>query len=194
MKAENLTPEQSFELITKVIDEAKSKFEENGFIYVFWGALIAITSISQFFLLQYEYYDVNYYPYFLMPLGAIYTGFYFSRKSMGKRNQIGAIVSVTWIILSVNMLILGFFYGGSLQDNLIPVLLILVSAGIIVAGSSIKSSLVIISGIIINISAFVCFKLEWMYQPLLMGIVSIIAIFIPGLILMIQYNKKRKKA
>jgi hypothetical protein len=192
MKDENLTPEQSFTLITKVIEQAKAKFEENGFIYVFWGALIALTALGQFVLYQYEYYEISYYPYFLLPIGSIYTGIYYSRKKTGKMNLIGMIVAVTWIVLSINLLILGFFFFGSLQENLIPVLLILVSVGIIVAGSSIRSILVVISGILINLSAFVCFKLEWIYQPLLMGIVSIITIFIPGLILLTRYNKKQR--
>ncbi len=194
METNKLLPEKSFELIAQVITQARNKFEENGFIYMFWGALIAITSISQFVLLKNEYYDINWYPYLLMPIGSIYTGFYFSRiKGKSKQNLISKIVSFTWIVLTFNLLILGALFGSFLKQNLIPIILILLAIGVIVSGTSVKSRLLLYSGILINISAFVCFYLDWVYHPLLMSIVSILAFFIPGLLLMIKYNKSRAK-
>ena len=189
METNNLTPEASFKLITQIINEARNKFEENGFIYMFWGTLIAIAAISQFILLKNEYYSINYYPYFLMPLGGVYTAYYFYKKKSTKQNQISKIVSLTWIALSINMMIISFLFASVLKENLTPIILILLSCGIIISGASIKSKLLIFSGIFINISAFVCFNLNWIYHSLLMGVVSIIAVLIPGIILMIKYKK-----
>jgi hypothetical protein len=191
METDKLSPEKSLELITQVITQARNKFEENGFIYMFWGTLIAIASIGQFILLKNEYYDINWYPYLLMPIGAIYSGFYFSKKKgNSKRNQISRIVSYTWIILSLNIMTLGFLFAPVLKENLIPIILILISMGIIISGISIKSKLLLFSGLFINFSAFVCFYLEWVYHPLLMGIVSIVAVLIPGISLMVQHKRK----
>jgi hypothetical protein len=190
MENVNLSPEKSFELINQIINQARNKFEENGFIFMFWGLLMAITSISQFVLLKNEYYDINWYPYSLMPIGSIYTGFYFAkRKGKSKQNLISKMVSFTWIVLSFNLLILGAVFGYYLKQNLIPIILILLAIGVIVSGTSVKSRLLIYSGTLINISAFVCFYIDWIYQPLLMSIVSILAFFIPGLLLMIKYKK-----
>jgi hypothetical protein len=191
METDTLSPEKSLELITQVITQARNKFEENGFIYMFWGTLIAITSISQFVLLKNEYYEINWYPYLLMPVGAIYSAIYFSKKKRkSKQNLISKMVSALWIVLSINMMIMGFLFAGNLKENLIPVILILLSVGTIVSGTSIKSKLLLYSGIIIGLSAFLGFYLEWIYQPLLMGAVSIITILIPGIILMVQYKRK----
>ncbi len=191
MQTDKLSPEKSLELITQVITQARNKFEENGFIYLFWGALIAITSISQFVLLKNEYYDINWYPYLLMPIGSIYSAIYFSkRKRKNKQNLISKIVSALWIVISINIMILGFLFANNLKENLIPIILILLSIGTIVSGTSIKSKLLLYSGIFIGLSAFSCFYLEWIYHPLLMGIVSIIAILIPGIILMVQQKRK----
>ena len=191
MKTDKLSPEKSLELITQVITQARNKFEENGFIYMFWGVLIAITSISQFVLLKNEYYNINWYPYLLMPIGSIYSTIYFSKKKRkNKQNLISKIVSALWIVLSINMMILGFLFGNNLKENLIPIILILLSIGTIVSGTSIKSKLLLYSGIFIGFSAFLGFYLEWIYQPLLMGVVSIITILIPGIILMVQHKRK----
>ena len=192
MQTDKLSPEKSLELITQVITQARNKFEENGFIHLFWGTLIAITSISQFVLLKNEYYDINWYPYLLMPIGSIYSAIYFSkRKRKSKQNLISKIVSALWIVISINIMILGFLFANNLKENLIPIILILLSIGTIVSGISIKSKLLLYSGIFIGLSAFSCFYLEWIYHPLLMGIVSIIAILIPGIILMVQQKRKK---
>ncbi len=191
MQTDKLSPEKSLELITQVIAQAKNKFEENGFIYMFWGVLIAITSISQFVLLKNEYYDISWYPYLLMPIGSIYSAIYFSKKERNnKQNFISKTVSALWIVLSINMLILGFLFANNLKENLIPVILVLLSIGIMVSGITIKSKLLLYSGFFIGLSAFLGFYLEWIYQPLLMGIVSIIAILIPGIVLMVKQKRK----
>lgn len=192
MQIEKLTAEKSLALITEVITQARKKFEENGFIFMFWGALAAIASIGQFVLLKYEYYTVNWYPYFLMPLGAIYSMYYFSRKEkQSKNNQISRIVSYAWIFLSINMLVLGFLFSRILVENLIPVILILLAVGTVISGASVRSKLLLIAGILINLSALAGFYTPILYQPLLMGVVAIVAVFIPGIILMVQYKRKR---
>jgi uncharacterized membrane protein YfcA len=158
---------------------------------MFWGALITITSISQFVLLKNEYYNINWYPYLLMPIGAIYSTIYFSKKKRkNKQNLISKILSALWIVLSINMMLLGFLFANNLKENLIPIILILLSIGIIVSGTSVKSKLLLYSGIFIALSSFLGFYLEWIYQPLLMGVVSIITILIPGIILMVQHKRK----
>jgi len=191
METDKFSPEKSLKLITEVITQARNKFEENGFIYMFWGILIAIASIGQFILLKNEYYEINWYPYLLMPIGAIYSAVYYSKKE-GKRtrNLLSRIIYTLWIVLSINMMILGFLFANNLKGSLIPVILILLSIGTIVSGTSIKSRLLLYSGFIIGLSAFICFYIDWIYHPLLMGIVAIIAVLIPGVLLMVQHKKK----
>jgi hypothetical protein len=77
-------------------------------------------------------------------------------------------------------MILGFLFWVVLEQNLIPILLILMSLGVVISGLSIRTLVLIASGLIINISAFISFAIEWIYQPLLMGIVAVIAVFLPG--------------
>lgn len=191
METEKLSVEKSFELIAQVITQARNRFEENGFIYLFWGLLIALASIGQFILLQKEYYTINWYPYLLMPIGAIFSGYYFAKKKeKPQRNVIGRIVSWAYVFLSLNMMVLGFMFYPTLKENLIPIILILLSVGIFISAIAIKSRLLLSSGILINLSAFASFSIEPIYRPLLMGIVSIVAVMIPGIILMIQHNRK----
>ncbi|MDD2196689.1 MAG: hypothetical protein PHW91_05820 [Bacteroidales bacterium] len=191
METEKLSFEKSFELITQVIAQARGRFEENGFIYLFWGLLNALTSFGQFILLQKEYYAISWYPYLLTPIGGVFTIFYFAKKRGKSRpNLIGKIVSWVWLFLSVNIMVLGFMFYPTLEENLIPIILILLSVGIFISAIAIKSRLLLFSGILINLSAFVCFNIKGIYQPLLMSIISVVAVAIPGIILMIKNKQK----
>ncbi|VAW28472.1 hypothetical protein MNBD_BACTEROID07-1288 [hydrothermal vent metagenome] len=191
MEDQDLTPEKSFELISQVINEAKLRFEENGFIYVLWGLLGTVAAFGQFFLLKNGYNSINYNPYFLMPLGAVYTGYYYYKKGRVRKNQISRMVSFSWTAVVLNILILGFLLAGVLKQNLIPVILILVGIGTIVSASAIKNRLILYSGVVINFAGLACFRLEWIYQPLLLGIVFAIAILIPGIILMVEHKRRQ---
>ena len=189
MQNENLTPKQSLELITEVISEARSRFEENGFIYVFWGALIALASFGQFYLLQTGHTDISWYPYLLMPLGSVFTGVYYAKKkSKRRKNIIEKNLAGLWNILALYMLILGFLFAGQLQENLLPVILILLSVGMVVSGFLIDQKILLVSGFLIGASAIYAFHLDLMYQPLLGGIVALVGILIPGLVLMYQHK------
>ncbi len=191
MENTELTPEKSFELINQVIKDAKNRIEENGFIYAFWGVLSTAAALGQFFLLRNGYLNINYYPYFIMPLGAIYTGFYFYRKKRGERNHIGRILGVSWSAIVLNVFILGFLLAGNLKENLIPVILVLLGIAIIISAGTTRNQLLLVSGIIMNLAGLFCFSLAWMYQPLLLGIVSAVTILIPGIILMVEHKRKQ---
>jgi len=190
MENQNFTPEKSFELINQVINEAKTRFEENGSIYAFWGLLVTVASLAQFILLKNGYYTINYYPYFLMPLGAIYNGYYYYKKGRARQNQISKMVAFSWAAVVLNIFILGFLLSGILKQQLTPIILILLGIGTIVSAGAIKNRLILYSGIVINFAGLACFKLEWIYQPLLLGIVSAIAILLPGIILMVEHKKR----
>ena len=191
MENQNLTPEKSFEIINQVIKDARNRIEENGSIYAFWGVLSTIAALGQFFLLKNGYFNINYYPYFIMPLGAIFTWFYFHKKEKGDQNQIGRIMGVSWSAIVLNVFILGFLLSGNLKENLIPVILILIGIAIIISGGATKNRLLLFAGIIMNLAGLLCFSVTWMYQPLLLGIVSAVTILLPGIILMIEHKRKQ---
>jgi len=126
-----------------------------------------------------------------MPLGAIYTVYYYYKKGRSGQNQISRMVSISWTAVVLNIFILGFLLPVILRQQIIPIILILLGIGTIVSASAIKSKLKLYSGVIINLAGLACFRLEWIYQPLLLGIVFAIAILIPGIILMVVHKRRQ---
>ncbi len=190
MDQKPLTPEKSLALIAQVIGEAKVKFEENGVIYAMWGAMLAGAALFQYAMLKNDQAEISFYGYLLLPLGSLFSWYYYAKKRNGKQNQVSRNVSIAWGIISVNLLVLGFFFHAVLQDNLTPVLLLLMGIGTAISGSLIRSQVILIAGLLLNLSGFICFHLDWINHPLLLGISAILFILVPGLLLMAKYQRK----
>ncbi len=190
LKTENLSALESLEMITNVIQEARYRFEESGFTYVVWGILVAIGGIGQYTLLRVGLYEINYYPYFLMPLGGLITYLHYRKKQdFHQNNPLIRAFGYMWILLSINMSLLGFLFFPQMGVSLIPVLLVMMGIGTIVSGVSVQSTLIWGAGLLINMAGLICFKLPFQEQPLLLGIIGLLAMFLPGILLM---QKQRK--
>jgi hypothetical protein len=192
MEEKELTPDESFALIASIISEAKLKFEENGLIYVMWGILVSIAAFSQYYLLQNGYEEVNYYPYFLMPLGGIFSFFYYGRKKQTNKSNghLAKVISTSWITIGLNVLILGFLFGASLGASLIPMILILIGIGITIAGIILQYRLLFLAGITMNIIGLAGFSVDYIQQPLLLGIANLLCVLLPGILLMRRHKNK----
>jgi hypothetical protein len=190
MENKEFTPTESLALIANVILEAKSRFKDNGFSFIFLGLCSFIASLSQFVLLKLEYYQINYYPYFIMPIAAAVTYFYYKKKRsvVKSKNIIGTLFSIISAILGINLMIAGFFFWGKFGIALVPFMLILFSIWSALTGVLIKNRIFLISGIVINIIAYCSFFIGREYHPLVLSIVSLIGIVIPGIIL--NYSSK----
>jgi hypothetical protein len=95
MENKEFTPSESLALIANVILEAKSRFKDNGFSFIFIGLCSFISSLGQFVLLKLGYFHMNFYPYFIMPIAGVVTYFYYKRKRrvVKSKNIIGTLFS-----------------------------------------------------------------------------------------------------
>jgi hypothetical protein len=185
MENKEFTPSESLSLIANVILEAKSRFKDNGFSFIFLGLCSAVASLGQFVLLKLEYYQINYYPYFIMPIAAGVTYFYYRKKrsAVKTNNIIGTLFTIISAIMGFNLMIAGFFFWGKFGIALVPFMLILFSIWSALTGIIIKNRLFLISGIVINIIAYCSFFIGREYHPLVLSVVSLIGIVLPGVIL-----------
>jgi hypothetical protein len=190
MENKEFTPSESLALITKIILEAKSRFRDNGFSFIFLGLCCFAASIGQFLLLKLGYYHINYFPYFIMPFAGVVTYFYYKKKrsAVKSKNIIGTLLSFLGVILGLNLMVAGFFFWGKFGIALIPFMLIIFSLWPLLTGVLIRNKLFIFTGIVINIMAYCSFFIVREYHPLVLAIVSLIGIVLPGIIF--NYSSK----
>ncbi len=185
-----MTPSESMALITSVIMEARSRFRDNGFSFIFLGICIGVAGIGQFVLLQAEYYKISYYPYFIMPLAGLIVYLYYARKRKGLKagNVIGSTLFIHGIIIGLNLMVMGFLFWDTFGVTLFPVMFVLLALWLIITGSLIRYKSFILSGMLVNIIAYITVFIDKAYHPLVLTLVSLLALVIPGLIL--KYSAK----
>jgi hypothetical protein len=186
-----LTPSESLALITQVITEAKTRFRDNGFSFIFLGICCFAASLGQFILLQLQYYNINYIPYFIMPFAAMVTYYYYKKKTQESkaRNIISSALGFLGIFLGINFMISGFFFWNKFGIALIPFMLILFSVWIVMTGTLIRNKVFIYAGIITNLISYVAFFVDIKYHPLLLSAVSLIGVVLPGIVL--NYSNRK---
>jgi hypothetical protein len=52
MEKDNLTPEESFDIINKAISNFKMNYKENALVFLLWGWILTLASISNFIILK----------------------------------------------------------------------------------------------------------------------------------------------
>lgn len=194
MENKELHPKDSIALITNVIQNAKARYSENGFSFIFLGICISLASLGQFILFQTGNYSINYYPYFIMPVAAIITYFYYQNKYKGVKqsgNMINSILLKLGLTIGLNAMIIGFIFWKILDIALFPVLFLLIGIWGIISGVVIKFRILTIAGIIVNLIAYPTFFLDYSYHPLIVSVVSILALVVPGIIL--HQNRKNEQ-
>jgi hypothetical protein len=201
MDPNQLTPEESILLISKTIEDTKRQYEEKGFLFIFWGILIFIVSLSQFVLtklelnriVHIEHYTIRNWPVLLYIIGVVIT-FIYVKRTYGKlpRTALGNISEALGWLLGLNFMILGGLFGSVLNEHLIPFFLILYAEWCIISGVLIKFKPLIFGGILLNLLGFASFYINWQYQPLMFTAGSLVALIIPGLLLKISFRNRSK--
>ena len=191
MQNDELTPKESIDLINEMIDGAKARMNENGFIFLFWGWLIIICAVSQLILLQMGYYEINFYPYFLAIPGGIYTAIIESRKTRHKNSAYytDTVMSGLWITAGVNIFIIAFIFSPVLKMSPVPFILIILALATVVSGTVIKFKPLIWGGIVCNAAGIASVFIPYSYDPLLVIIAILAADLFPGYILRSKYKK-----
>lgn len=69
----NMNEKDALLIIEDMIGKAKSELKDNGFYFMFWGWLVFIAAVTNYYLLVYTDYEFHSIPWLLMPLGAIVT-------------------------------------------------------------------------------------------------------------------------
>ena len=183
MNQSELSPEESLKLISEVITDARNQFKEDGFIYILWGTILAISGIGQYLLLYFEYYSINYVPYFLIPVGGIISYFYYKRKASGNRNTISRLIGRLWAMVLLNLIILGFFFPIILNEHLVPVILLILAVAYFISGVALKERLILAAALCINVLGFTTFFIPYEYHALITAFNGIAFTLVPGIIL-----------
>lgn len=185
-----LTQEESFRIIHEMISAAKNDVKADAFIFLLWGYLVFIASISQFILaeMNVEHSDVVW---LLMPLGAIVTVIYYmkKRKTERVRSHVSEFLKSIWIAFGAAMVVI-MFSNTMTGSLLLPNIMVLYGIGLFLSGSVLKFKPLVAGGIFCWVCAVAGYQAEIIYQLLIIATAVLGGYIIPGHLL--QLNNRNK--
>lgn len=190
MTTEPMSAEESMGIIQSMIETEKMRFSENGFIYRMWGWLV-ISAASLQYLLFYMNVQQNYYAWFLMIFGGVYTGIYYGKSKNRQTYPLsGKIMAYTWIAASLNVFIVAFLLPQLAGVWLLFIILSFIGVATVVSGALLRFPLMIVGGIICNALGFLSLLTPYEFWGLYSIIAVTVADLIPGYVLKSKFSRK----
>jgi len=195
MPNETFTQQDSIALIESMINKAKNRFGENGFLYLLWGWVILFCSLGQFVLYYFMHYERHYLVWMTTWLALGVQFVYIYRKKRRKRvsTYTEEILKYVWITFVILMFLLGFIINNkTTSDNLAGTagLLALYGMPTFLSGIILKFRALITGGICCWGLSIISGFMPNDYQLLFLAAGVIIAWIIPGYMLRARYKKE----
>ena len=181
MKQE-ISAEQSLEIINNAISKTKDNLQEHSFGFIFWGWLVVLTSLAHYAIVKIHYFPASWliWP-ILMGLGAVISMFYYRKKERNKAysTYLDTHLSNLWQVIFIAFIV-AFFISYKCSIPPTPIMLTICGIGTTISGRDMKYKPLIYGGL-----SFFAFAVLSLYisgaENLLVNAVSIfVGYLIPG--------------
>lgn len=181
---DNFSPQQSLQLIQSMIDKTRDDIGENRFYFLFWGWLVFITILSQFFLKVVLQYGHHYLVWILTVPAVVVTIVYSSRRHWRHhvRTYIGESMGHLWTGIGISFFVLSIIISQTAErwSNAFPFFILFYGLGTFISGRLLQLRPLVVGGIINWALAVVCVFLSFDYQMLVAAAAILTSYIIPG--------------
>ena len=192
MEEKTITERESLELITSMINKAKSQVSENGFLYIIWGWVIFICCMVQLVSDHFLHYQNSSYIWLSTYLVLIFQIIYLVRKKKSDRTKTYTeeLNGFVWISFAIGAVLMVFICTRlEAPQLLLPLLLIFYGFPTFLSGAVLKFKPLMIGGICCWILAFISTFVRIEFQMALVAVAVIAAWLIPGYLLQAKFKK-----
>jgi len=190
MDKTTLTPEESFDIITKAISNFKINYKEGAKIFLLWGWMMSIASFSNFIVLKilrhkeaYELSGIFSLGNWLLFILSTFIILFFMERKTNKDKKIyshlESYINILWTVSGISMFVATFL---SFKLGIVPPTILLLIAGIAttITGLVIKFKPLIIGGIAFFIFSIATTFVSNENTALITGAAIICGYLIPG--------------
>lgn len=185
MSDKELTKEESLQLITEMIGQAKRNFARGGsFYFLLWGWVVMLANFGHYILAEYVQYEAPYIVWVLTIPAGIASGIYNARmdRRAKVKSHLDRMYGYIWLGVFVGVLILLFFMG-KVDYNVNAIILTFAGLGTFLSGVMLRFSPLVVGGVALWVASIVAFTLPVNDQYLVGGIGIICGYLIPGYLL-----------
>jgi len=184
---EDLSPQQSLQLIQAMIDKTKANISYNRIYFLLWGWL-SFTGIIGQFLLKVVFHYKHHYAVWLITLVGIVASVWYTKKSSNKRRvrtYIGEAMGYLWTGMGISFFVLSFIITFMQVDKTgwlycYPFFILLYGLGTFVSGKILQFKPLVIGGIINWFLACAAVFFDFDYQLLFAAGAILTSYIIPG--------------
>jgi len=184
---DQLSPQQSLDLITSMINQAKGNVRDNSFYYLLWGWVLVAAHLGSFTLIEVEFS----YPYavwlIVIPawIASFVRGSRQAKKQLRAATHLETVNLSLWISFGVLGVIIPFF-GAFINYQINPVILLMGSMPTVTSGIILKYRPLVVGGILIFVGGLASFFLSHQQQSLLAAAAIAMGYLVPGYMLRVQ--------
>lgn len=189
---DQLTSEESLQLINEMIKKAKKSYVSKGIASIVWGILIMICSLLTWAQLQFKFilgFDV-----WLLALVAVAPQVFFSIKERRQKNFVAhdeVIMRYLWSAFGICIFILVFYTNRYSDINTTSLYMMLYGIPTFITGGIFKFKPMIFGGLICWILSVISLFTSLTVNMLFIASCGLFAWLIPGIILWNSYSKQK---
>ncbi len=192
MEQQDFSAKDSLQLIESMISKAQNRFNENGHLYLLWGWVVLVCSLSSF-IAVYFFGSFKYLMYIWMLTfpTVIYQMFYLARKKKSEtvRTYTDEINNFVWVVFVIMGFLVGIIIGRSGHPELFnPLILMLYGMPTFLSGIILKFVPLRIGAICCWVLALVSVFIPYEFSFLLLALAVISTWIVPGYLLRLRFK------
>lgn len=190
-KHDNLNPQESLELITSMINQAKGNIGRSSFYFLLWGWVIALCNFGMYVIFKFTSFPHNApYIWLLVVPAWIITLIHANKqqKQRGATTHLDEINKWLWITMAISILPVWFF-GAKLNWMINAIVMMPIGSATFLSGIIIRFRPLILGGITFWFAGIACYLVTPSEQILIGGLAVMLGYLIPGYMLKNQREK-----
>jgi hypothetical protein len=193
MEEKQISEKESLEIITSMIQSAKSSISDGSIYYLLWGWLVFIALLTEYFLAKinspYDYIGWM----ILIPAGFVASFVIGIKKGRKQRvkTYIDQFMGYLWTGFIISLMIVLFLMHKINADGPYPVIFVLYGLGTFVSGGVLRFRPLQIGGVVCWSIAIASIYVDHDIQLIMGAILMMVAYIIPGYLLRAQFKKQQ---
>ncbi len=193
MAEENFSPQDSLRLIDSMINKAKNRFNENGFLYLLWGWVIFACAIFHFTAIKFNLLKHPDWVWMLTWVTVIVQIIYLARvkKKEKVKTYSDGILDAVWICFGICMLVLTIISSRyNLWMYMNSFVLMFYGVPTFLSGFVMRFTPLKLGGVACWLFAIASTFVSPMYCLLLLALAVLVAWIIPGYLLRVKFKQE----
>ena len=186
---ENLSPQQSLDIITSMINQTKGNIQKSSFFFILWGWTIVVANLGVFALMRFTDFENPYLFYAVTIPAAIISVIYGNRQDKNSIviTHLDIVYKWLWMGLGISCFVL-FIFGSKINWQLNPVIITMCAAPTLTSGIISRFKPLVWGGVCLWIGGIALFLVTNEYQFVIAAAAIFLGYLVPGYALRTQKN------